>query len=492
MQSPLRQLRRVRSWITLTIGVLIVTIYGSNVYAANPWALEAGEATTNNTGSNPTFANISFITPFSTTPIVVVLPTDEGVDPASLQIRNITTTGFEVAPVEPTGSDGPHTSMTFHYVAITPGIHTLPTGETVIAGTHTTSSVQQGLNLVGPTAFDTVNFGATLSASAAVIASIQTTNSETGAVPGGVSVPWLVVTMRNPTASSVEMALERAEAGAGTVLAETIGYIAFVQGTSGTFFDDNDIPTNWSAVVTPDNIVGFSNNNCVANSYATTAFATPRVIATQLSRDGSNGGWLRRCSLSGTTIGLVVDEDTANDDERNHTTELAGVLAFSRSFHAVFQGLLTATKTVQTEEDPVNGTSGAFAIPGARVRYFVDVESIGRLPIDNDTISFVDALPPETSLVVTDIAGVGSGPVVFTDGSTASTLSYTFTSLASTTDDIAFSNNNAASFTYTPVPGTDGIDPAVTHIRIEPEGAFAGDAAAPPPSFQLQYDVIIN
>lgn len=459
--------------------------------AANPWALEAGQATTNSTFATPAFITVNFATAFAAPPVVIVLPTDQGGDPSALRIRNVTTTGFDVAPVEPSGNDGPHVAMTFDYVAMTAGTHIMPTGETVVAGTHATSTVQRAGVVGGPAGWDTVSFGATLSASAAVVATIQTANSESGAIPGAASVPWLTVALRNPGTASVQMALERAEAAAGTVSAETIGYIAFPQGTNGGFFDDADISTSWSAVETPDTIRGWD-DGCFTNTYASTAFSSPRVVASQTRRDGNNGGWVRRCSLSSTAIGLTVDEDIANDAERNHTTEAAGVLAFSRSFHAVFEGLLTAVKTVTIAEDPVNGTANPFAIPGARARYAVDVASQGRLPVDSNTVTFIDAVPAGTSLVVADIDGPGSGPVRFTDGSTTSALSYAFTSLGSATDDLAFSDNGGATFTYTPAAGASGADPAVTHFRVTPQGSFAGDGAGANPSFRLEFDVIVD
>ncbi len=473
------------------IAAAVLALFASNARAANPWKLEAGQTTTNDTSVTPAFVTVNFAAAFSTPPVVVVLPTNEGADPAALRIRNVTTTSFEVAPVEPSGNDGPHASMTFHYVAATPGVHQLPTGETVAVGTHTTSSVQRGGGVGGPAAWDTVTFGATLSASASVVATIQTDNSETAANPGAPSVPWLVVTMRNPTASSVQMALERAEVAPGTVLAETIGYIAIAQGANGSFLDDSDVSTNWSAVQTPDNLRGWD-NGCFTNTYSATAFGAPRVVASQTRRDGNNGGWARRCSLTGTTVGLTIDEDQFNDAERAHTTEAAGILAFSRSFHATFEGILAATSNVVIAEDPVNGTSDPLAVPGARARFSVQVESQGRLPIDTDTVSYVNALAPESSLVVTDINGPGSGPVRFTDGSTSSALTYTFTSLGSATDDIAFSSNGGLSFTYTPSPDADGADPAVTHFRVEPKGDFAGTGASANPSFTLEFDVLIE
>ncbi|MEM9013786.1 MAG: hypothetical protein AAGB02_01645 [Pseudomonadota bacterium] len=194
--------------------------------------------------------------------------------------------------------------------------------------------------------------------------------------------------------------------------------------------------------------------------------------------------------MTGTQIGLLIDEDVFNDAERTHIGEGASLIGFSGSFHAVFEAELTAAKTVQIIEDPVNGVSNPFAIPGARVRYTVDVTSVGDIPIDDSTVSFIDALPPETRLVVNDFAGPGSGPVRFTDS--ASGLTYTFSGLSSTSDSLAFSNDGGASFTYTPSAGLDGADGAVTHIRVEPVGAFSATGGGASPSFQLEFDVIVE
>ena len=476
---------RALPFVTLCVSSVI-----NSCWAANPWQLEAGEDTAASTFAAPAFTAITFSQPFLTTPVVVVLATDEGGDSSALRLRNVTTAGFEIAPVEPTGNDGPHVAMTFHYIAATPGVHVMPTGETVVVGFHDTSSVQRAGVVGGPNGWDTVSFGATLASSAAIIAAIQTDNSETGSPPGGPSVPWLTVAMRNPSATSVEMALERSEVAAGTVATERIGYIAFPS-TTGSFLDDSAVLTDWSALETADNIRGFD-NGCFANAFSTVTFSAPRIVATKTSRDGGDGGWLRRCSITGSTIGLTVDEDIANDTERGHTTERAGVIGFSRSFHATFESVLTAQKTVSVESDPVNPGSGPFfAIPGARIRYSVDLQSTGDLPADDDSLIFIDALPPEISLVVADIDPPNSGPVRFTDGATSSALTYTFTSLGSITDDIDFSNDGGATFTYTPTIGANGADPAITHIRVAPKGAFAGALSANP-SFQLEFDAIIE
>ena len=67
--------------------------------------------------------------------------------------------------------------------------------------------------------------------------------------------------------------------------------------------------------------------------------------------------------------------------------------------------------------------------------------------------------------------------MLFQDGSPASGLTYTYTSLASTTDDVDFSNDGGTTWTYVPVPNGSGVDPAVTHIRIRPKGTMAANSA---------------
>lgn len=84
---------------------------------------------------------------------------------------------------------------------------------------------------------------------------------------------------------------------------------------------------------------------------------------------------------------------------------------------------------------------------------------------------------------------VGDGtasPITFDPGTT--TLTYTFTSLISITDDIAFTSDSGPSpaYTYTPVPDPQGFDGAVTGFKVDPDGAFDGST-----SFYFTYEVKI-
>lgn len=100
---------------------------------------------------------------------------------------------------------------------------------------------------------------------------------------------------------------------------------------------------------------------------------------------------------------------------------------------------------------------------------------------------FVDAVPANTELFVNDLGGAGSAPVIFTGGAPTSGLTYIFTALGNGTDDVSFSNDGGATYTYTPTPDGNGVDASVTHIRINPKGTFNASS-----SFQIQFRVRVK
>jgi uncharacterized repeat protein (TIGR01451 family) len=149
---------------------------------------------------------------------------------------------------------------------------------------------------------------------------------------------------------------------------------------------------------------------------------------------------------------------------------------------------LTIVKLAVVRSDPVNDVDNPKAIPGAIVEYQIVVTNPSANAVDADSIFVRDPLPDHIDLRVSDFALAGSGPIQFVDGSPSSALSYTFTSLGSAGDDVEFSDDDGATWTYTPVPDVDGVDPNVTDIRINPKGAFAGNNA----QFTLKFRVRIE
>ena len=138
---------------------------------------------------------------------------------------------------------------------------------------------------------------------------------------------------------------------------------------------------------------------------------------------------------------------------------------------------ISLAKNVATIFDPVTLTINPKAIPGSIVQYDIVTTNSGAGTVDADSIIMTDPLPTHVSLRVVDFDVGTSGPARFTDGSPSSGLTYTFTSLASTTDDIEFSNDGGSTYTYVPVADVAGLDANVTHIRIRPKGAFQDSGA---------------
>jgi uncharacterized repeat protein (TIGR01451 family) len=161
--------------------------------------------------------------------------------------------------------------------------------------------------------------------------------------------------------------------------------------------------------------------------------------------------------------------------------------------NAVVLPSLTHVKTSALVSDPVNGTVNPKRIPGALVDYTLLVTNTGEGTVDDNGIAVIDAVPANTRLYLGDLGGAGSGPVAFVNGSPASGLTWTYTSLASGTDDLDFSNNGGSTWTHVPTADPGGYDTSgTTHIRMRPKGTMAGASAGGNPSFQLRFRVRIN
>ena len=180
------------------------------------------------------------------------------------------------------------------------------------------------------------------------------------------------------------------------------------------------------------------------------------------------------------TWSALVTADEGTEGTVSHTN--------TNTFEVRESPSLTLLKMVQTFSDPINISSNPKAIPGAHMDYTIIVTNSGAGYVDTDSSILTDPIPTGTELFVgnisdgSDPATAGNGPVLFTDGggAAASTLIYTFTSLASLADDMHFSSTTAPADTndpawdYVPV-STGGFDSNVKFIRITPKGSHAAD-----------------
>src|SRR5690606_37525569 len=132
---------------------------------------------------------------------------------------------------------------------------------------------------------------------------------------------------------------------------------------------------------------------------------------------------------------------------------------------------LTVVKLATVYSDPVNGTTNPKAIPGALVTYLIIVTAPAETQVDEDAIVVSDSIPDETALFVEDLPDVaGASPIGWLPN--GSNLTMTFSGLGAA-DDVELSDDDGATWDYEPVPDSDGVDEAVTDVRIRPKGVFA-------------------
>lgn len=146
---------------------------------------------------------------------------------------------------------------------------------------------------------------------------------------------------------------------------------------------------------------------------------------------------------------------------------------------------LRVTKTSEVLSDPVRGTAQPKRIPGAIVRYGVNVVNSGIGAVDNASLVLTDPIPAGTSLFVSTSAGA---PVEFVDGAPGSGLSFSYPA------SVSFSNQpgGGAPYNYLPVPDANGVDPNVTGIRVAPTGVMAAASGAGNPSFTIRFRVRVR
>lgn len=459
------------------------------VAEAQAGRLEAGtfEAhdTLGTTNRTPDF--VPFQEPFDEAPIAVAISDSNGGNSASIRITNVTTTGFDELILEPDNWDGRHLAQATQYIAVEPGRHLLSDGTIIEAGFVDLTNVQFGTGFSGGVAsWRSVNFSAPMLGTPIILHQLQSANSETRNVGNQSSRPHITSIAQSPSPTGFQLAIERSQANSGPFpSSERIGWIAIQSGQNGSFPNTSGTTINWSTRTSPANIRGWA-DGCFDTVHGLPGAANPVVIAKKISRNNEDGGWFRYCTINSATIGLRVDEDRDQDNERSIDTadaESAAIIAFSQSFHANLRADLGVTK-VNTGAINANGTD--FNVPGATVSYLITVFNSGNAPPAQGSIFVTDELPAQLALLLADFGAAGSGPVEFTDGSPATTVTCAFVSFSATNDCFSFSTDGS-DFSYVPADSGDGTDPNVRFIRIQPSGIMNAEAGAGPPNFELRF-----
>jgi len=321
---------------------LLMLLLPMSIYA---WKMEADIITVKRT-KNDTITHINFRHTFDTKPLVFTLTDEKGSNPAALRVNNITTTGFDIYTVEPDGEDGPHAKMNnIPYIAIEPGDHKLPDGTRIIAKTISTKKYQA--KLLSGSSWEHIDLSG-FNTTPIVLGQIQTrVNERTDEnVPDAVSQPWITTIINKVDSDGFDIALERSETKNGDLNSdETIAYLVMESGLNGDnhYFGSSDgTKVEYETIRSDEIIEGWDDGNYTVNF--SKSYDNPVAVATKNTRNdnygffmaGNDGGWLRRGDIENDHITLTVDEDRANDSERSHPKERAGLLVFSEPFDADF------------------------------------------------------------------------------------------------------------------------------------------------------------
>ena len=346
----MNQILRKQSYAIL---IFLGCLYSNNILAQPLATFEVGEAilpahTTTATEATP-FTTITFDGVFASPPNVFTMTPEfgDGVDddPCTIRIRNVTTTGFDATCLEPLNEDRNSPGLTFEYLAIVDGGVTVPI---VGGGSYELQSScenvinqQYGVNCddcVGPETSLDANFISAFTNAPALLTQVQTTNNLNLDATAPTDEPeFLDTTVVNVTANDFDLALELMEAGSGqpTVTEEICYLAAEIDGCVSLDFSGIGgpaTPVAFQAIESGDTITGHD-STCTGPTFAAGCFSnTPLALAKQNTRDGGDGGFLRRCTVSTTTATFIFDEDRVSNPERNHVTENASVFAFGEVF----------------------------------------------------------------------------------------------------------------------------------------------------------------
>jgi len=298
--------------------------------------IQMGHFTLKNSYTLGTMPNAyMFALPFEEPPVVIILPTTDGPNPATIRVRDVTTTGFAAWLTEPPGEDGPHKEQDVSYLAAVPGEHALPDGRKFEVGkVSTRKQVTKRCRRSGfVEGWEYVMFSASFTQAPAFITGLQSMNNEVHNVPLETSKPFLTVATKGLQKSGSMVSLGLAETSRkGTApLHEIIGWMAFEPGASA-FTGKLGANAQCAAILSGDVVDGWRDRGERVPFPVDLGTPTPLIVGSQSSYRGLDGGWLRLKSIDAQGATVVIDEDRFCDRERGHTKEKVSLFACNVPF----------------------------------------------------------------------------------------------------------------------------------------------------------------
>ena len=278
---------------------------------------EAGSISANSPTEN-TQITVTLTAPLDS-PVFALSATGIGPDPFVLRVISQSldsegkTTSFTFIMEEWDYLDGDHPTVeTINWLAIEEGVHTLPDGRTIEAGT---SSVSSTTHNTGTTA----SFAAAFSAPPVVLTSVMSMNG----------ADTIDSDPSNITATGFDLTLQEQDQKSGEHPAETIGWIAIDAGGDGTSG-------------TANTHTGVDENVDILGLGAT--FTNSVVLAETQTLNGGETATVVIDSQSNSDVGVFLEEEQSANNELDHRNETVGIVAFEQGVIPCFtRGTMIAT-----------------------------------------------------------------------------------------------------------------------------------------------------
>lgn len=262
---------------------------------------EAGHIVTNSPTENAPIT-VTLTEPL-TNPVFALSATNEGGNQFILRITDQVldadgnTTSFTFIIEEWEYHDGPHGAVeTINWLAVEEGVHTLPDGRVIEAGTSDVSSTG---NNTGTTA----SFAGDFDTPPVVLTSVMSEN-DTTTVDSDPS---------NITADGFNLTLQEEEGQDGVHASETIGWIAIEPGGDGTSGTANSFG-------------GVDENTDTLGLGAT--YSDGIVLAETQTINGGDTATVVIDSQTDSTVSVFIEEEQSSNSEMNHVDETVGIIAF--------------------------------------------------------------------------------------------------------------------------------------------------------------------
>lgn len=214
------------------------------------------------------------------------------------------------------------------YFVIEPGVITLGDKAKIVAGTVDTKVAASRDNTGAKVTIKYSDYGlpSNFSKTPGVLVQPQTKKNAN---------KWFTGMARSVKTDKFFLSLEKSEVTKNNNLTqeETVGFVAgegygFIQGARFWLGDGTTLKTTELS----EKVISPIEQGCL--EYTDISFAgfdaPPILVANKNSRDGNNGGWLRRCDVTKNKVYFVVEEDMDRDKERGHVKEDVGFFMFDR------------------------------------------------------------------------------------------------------------------------------------------------------------------